>query len=267
MRGARGGAMPGQDFTKVSQRGAARWIELDSPANRNALSEGLVRELLAHLEAAMADEAARVVVLTGRGPAFCAGADLKSRGAGIGRAGDEQSPFVRVLKLLWDGPKPVVAGVNGHAFGGGIGLAAACDVAVGASSARFSFSEVRIGLVPATISVVVIPKLGVSQTLKLFLSGERFDAARAQELGLLHRVVAPEELARALEEEVEAIAQGGPLAIREAKRLVRTVAALPMEQGFAYAQALITRLFDSPEADEGRAAFAEKRPPRWLAGR
>jgi methylglutaconyl-CoA hydratase len=258
--------MPGQDFTRVSQRGVARWIELDSPHNRNALSEGLVRELLAQLEAAMSDDAVRVVVLTGRGPAFCAGADLKSRGTAIGRAGDEESPFVRVLKLLWDGPKPVVAGVNGHAFGGGIGLACACDVAIGAESARFSFSEVRIGLVPATISVVVIPKLGVHQTLRLFLTGERFDAARALELGLLHRVVAPDDLPRALEEEVEAIAQGGPIAIREAKRLVRTVAALPMQEGFAYAEALITRLFASPEADEGRAAFAEKRAPRWLTG-
>lgn len=255
--------MPGQDFTKVSQHGVARWIELDSPENRNALSSPLVRELLAHLEAAMADDAVRVVVLTGRGPAFCAGADLKSRGAAIGRTGDEESPFVRVLKLLWEGPKPVVAGVNGAAFGGGVGLAAACDVAVGVDSARFSFSEVRVGLVPATISVVVVPKLGVSQTMRLFLTGERFDAARAKELGLLHRVVAPDDLPRALQEEVDAIAQGGPIAIQEAKRLVRTVSSLPLAQGFAYAEALITRLFASPEADEGRAAFAEKRAPSW----
>jgi methylglutaconyl-CoA hydratase len=258
--------MAGQEFTKVAQRGAARWITLDSPENRNALSVGLVQELLAHLEAAMADDAVRCVVLTGRGPAFCAGADLKARGEAIAREGGRDSPFVRVLKLLWDGPKPTIAGVNGHAFGGGIGLAAACDVAIGVEGARMSFSEVRVGLVPATISVVVIPKLGVQQTLRLFLTGERFDAARACELGLLHRVVAADALERAIEEEVGAIAQGGPIAIREAKRLVRTVAALPMQEGFAFAEALIARLFASPEADEGRAAFAEKRPPRWVAG-
>jgi methylglutaconyl-CoA hydratase len=257
--------MSGQEFTKVAQRGAARWIELDSPRNRNALSLGLVRELLAHLEAAMADSAVRCVVLTGRGSAFCAGADLKARGDAIAREADRDSPFVRVLKLLWDGPKPSIAGVNGHAFGGGVGLAAACDVAIGADGAQMSFSEVRVGLVPATISVVVVRKLGVQQTLPLFLSGERFSAARARELGLLHRVVPPDELERALEEEVGAIARGGPIAIREAKRLVRTVAALPMAEGFAFAEALIAQLFASPEADEGRAAFAEKRMPRWVS--
>jgi len=259
--------MTSQELTRLERRGAAAWIRLDSDANRNALSAGLIAELLGHLQDAMADDAVRCVVLTGNGRAFCAGADLKSRGAAIARdadgAGDQESPFVRILKLLYRGPKPVIAGVNGAAFGGGVGLAAACDIAIAADTARFSFSEVRVGLVPATISVVVVRKLGEHHTRRLFLTGERFDAEQALRYGLLHRVVPPEQLEAALQAEVDAVCLGGPIAIREAKALVRNVASLPLDEGFGYAEAMITRLFDSAEGDEGRAAFAEKRPPAW----
>jgi methylglutaconyl-CoA hydratase len=257
--------MTSQSVTRYERRGAAAWITLDSPGNRNALSEQLVSELLAHLEHAMADAAVRCVVLTGTGSVFCSGADLKSRGAGIAREGDAESPLVRVLKLLWRGPKPVIAGVNGSAFGGGVGLAAACDIAVGVAGARFAFSEVRVGLVPATISVVVVRKLGVHHTRRLFLTGERFDADAARDYGLLHRVVPEAELAAALQAEVDAVCLGGPIAIREAKALVHTVAGLPLDEGFAHAERLIGRLFASEEGDEGRAAFAERRPPRWVS--
>ena len=253
----------GQEVTKVERRGAASWITLDSPGNRNALSPELLAELLAHLEAAQADDRVSCLVLTGNGPAFCAGADLKSRGASISVEGDEESPFVRILKLLCEGQKPVVAGVNGHAFGGGIGLAAACDVVVGVETALFSFSEVRLGLVPATISVVVVPKIGVGQARRLFLTGERFGAERALEYGLLHRVVPPEQLEAALEEEVAAICKGGPHALAHAKELVRTVAAMPVSDAYVWTEDLIGRLFASEEAAEGAAAFAARRPPRW----
>lgn len=257
--------MESRSLTKYERRGKAAWITLDSESNRNALSATLIASLLGHLEAAMADDAVRCVVLTGRGSAFCAGADLKSPGASIARdGGDTESPFVRILKLLWSGPKPVIAGVNGHAFGGGVGLAAACDVAVGAEGARFSFSEVRVGLVPATISVVVVRKIGVHQARRLFLTGERFDAEQARAYGILHRVVPREDLERAIQEEIDAVCLGGPVAIRAAKELVRTVASLPMDDAFVFAEAMITRLFASAEGDEGRAAFAEKRPPAWV---
>jgi methylglutaconyl-CoA hydratase len=176
---------------------------------------------------------------------------------------ERKNPFVEILQLIWDGPKPVIAAVNGHAFGGGVGLVAAADIAIGVTSAKFSFSEVRLGLIPAMISVVVLPKLGVQRTMRLFLTGERFAGAKAAEYGLLHRVVAPEELERAVEEEVEAIALGGPEAIAEAKRLIRTVARLPMDEAFAYAEERIATLFASAEAAEGMASFVEKRKPRW----
>jgi methylglutaconyl-CoA hydratase len=212
----------------------------------------------------MGDESARVVVLTGNGPAFCAGADLKSGGGGaVSPHSGKRNPFVEVLLQMLDGPKPVIAAVNGHAFGGGIGLVAAADIAIAADSARFSFSEVRIGVIPAMISVVVLPKLGVHNTMRLFLTGARFSAAEAAGYGLLHRVVSLDHLGTAVQEEIDSIALGGPTAVAEAKRLVRVVSKLPMDEAFAYAERKIAALFASDEAAEGMAAFVAKRKPRW----
>jgi methylglutaconyl-CoA hydratase len=249
--------------TRYEVRGRAAWITLDSPENRNALSAPLVKELGDHLRGAIDDPEVRVIVLTGNGPAFCAGADLKNRGDAVAPGSDRANPFVEVLRLMWDGPKPVIAAVNGHAFGGGIGLVAGADVAIAAENARFSFSEVRLGLIPAMISVVVLPKLGTHQAMRLFLTGDRFPAEKAREYGLLHRVVAPEELVSAVQEEIDAIALGGPIAIAEAKKLIRTVSRLPMDQAFGYAEEKINELFRSAEAAEGMSAFVAKRKPKW----
>ena len=248
--------------TRYAVEGAAAWITLDSPENRNALSAELVAELAGHLRVAHADPRVRAIVLTGEGRAFCAGADLKNRGdMGDARSGN---PFVDVLRLIRDGAKPVVAAINGAAFGGGLGLVAAADVAIAAASAKFSFSEVRLGLIPAMISVVVLPKLGEHQTMRLFLTGERFGAAEARDYGLLHAVVPDDELAAAARAEVDLIALGGPVAVAEAKRLVRKVARLSEDDAFEYAEQKIAALFASEEAAEGMAAFAQKRPPRWV---
>jgi methylglutaconyl-CoA hydratase len=251
--------------TIYERRGRAAWITLDAPQSRNALSAGLIAELDAHLGAAIDDDAVRVIVLTGNGPAFCAGADLK--GGGIAAAPGQRNPFVGILERIWDGPKPVVAAVNGHAFGGGVGLVAAADIAVAADTAKFAFSEVRVGVIPAMISVVVLPKLGVHHGMRLFLTGETFDAAQALGYGLLHRVVPAAELSAAIEKEIDAIALGGPNAVREAKRLVRTIPGLSMADGYAYAQEKIAELFSSPEAAEGMTAFAARRKPSWVEER
>jgi methylglutaconyl-CoA hydratase len=246
-------------------RGCAAWITLTSPATRNALSGPLLAGLSAGLDRALDDPAVRAVVITGTGPVFCAGADLKGGGAAVTPGTGGQNPFVSILQRMWDGPKPVMVAANGHAFGGGVGLVAAADVSIAVDGATFSFSEVRVGVIPAMISVVVLPKLGVQQTMRLFLTGRRFDAREALAYGLLHRVVPADDLEAAVQEEVDAIAQGGPIAVAEAKRLVRTVSRLPMDEAFAYAEAKIAALFASAEAAEGMAAFAQKRPPRWIA--
>ena len=249
--------------TQYDRRGPAAWITLNSPATRNALSDAMVTDLATHLDTATNDAAVRAIVLTGNGPAFCAGADLKNRGGSTVADSSAPNPFVTILRRLWDGPKPVIAAVNGHAFGGGIGLIAACDIAIAVDTAQLSFSEVRIGVIPAMISVVVLPKLGPHQTMRLFLTGERFGAAQALQYGLLHRVVPAAELAAAVQAEIDAIALGGPIAVAEAKQLVRRVAGLPMNDAFAYAERKIAALFTSDEAAEGMAAFAQKRKPRW----
>ena len=256
--------MASQNLVQSELKGDTSWITLDSPHTRNALSGALVSELNAHLTAALDDAAVGTLVITGNGPAFCAGADLKTGGDLTKRTGGEHSPLVELLKLIWDGPKPVIAAVNGHAFGGGVGLVAACDIAIAVDRATFSFSEVRLGLIPGVISVVVLPKIGVHQAMRLFLTGERFDAHAALGYGLLHRVVPPDALESAVHEELDAIAKGGPIAIGEAKQLIRTVSTLSMDEAFAFTEQKSAELFASEEAAEGMAAFTEKRPPKWV---
>jgi methylglutaconyl-CoA hydratase len=250
--------------TRYELRGSAAWITLDSPENRNALSAPLVAELGAHLRTATDDHAVRAIVLTGNGPAFCAGADLKNRGDAVAPGSGAKNPFVEILRAMWDGPKPVIVAANGHAFGGGVGLVAAADIAIAVDSATLSFSEVRIGVIPAMISVVVLPKLGIHQAMRLFLTGARFSAAEAQSYGLVHRVVPAADLAATVQAEVDAIALGGPNAVAEAKKLIRTVSRVSMDEGFSYAEAKIAELFASPEAADGMMAFATKQKPSWV---
>lgn len=250
--------------TRYAVTDQAAIITLDSPATRNALSPELVSELIAHLRAAHAEPAVRAIVLTGNGPAFCAGADMRVRGNLGDATPSGGNPFVEVLKLIRHGEKPVIAAVNGAAFGGGLGLVAAADIAIASESAKLSFSEVHLGVIPAMISVVVLPKLGEHLTMRLFLTGERFDAQQALAYGLVHKVVPADQLQAAALAEVALIGKGGPNAVREAKRLVREVARLSEDDAFAYAERKIAELFASEEAAEGIAAFIQKRPPRWV---
>lgn len=258
--------MAEESFTHYGIKHEAAFITLDAPKTRNALTAAIVAELIAHLKRAHADDDVRVIVVTGSGPAFCAGADLRARGNMGDATPSGGNPFVELLKLMRDGAKPVIAAVNGAAFGGGAGLVAAADIAIASASATFSFSEVRLGVIPAMISVVVLPKLGEHQTMRLFLTGERFNAHEAQGYGLLHKVVTADLLEQTVLTEVRAIAAGGPNAIREAKALVRNVAKLSDEAAYAYAEAKIAQLFASEEAAEGIAAFVGKRPAAWVKG-
>jgi methylglutaconyl-CoA hydratase len=211
----------------------------------------------------MGDPGVRVVVLTGTGKAFCAGADLKSQGSGVAD-GKSKNDFVEILKQMREGPKPVICAVNGHAFGGGIGLVAAADIAIAVRGAKFAFSEVRLGVIPAIISVVVLPKLGEHHAMRLFVTGERFSAAEALGYGLVHRVVEDCDLESAVQAEVDAIAKGAPNAVAAAKRLVREIPRLEPDDAYAVVAKKIAKLFASAEAAEGLAAFVQKRPPSWV---
>src|SRR3972149_6461285 len=176
-RVCRGEAHVSEELVHLEVTGGVATVTLDSPANRNALSRALMAGLGESWDAALADDRARLIVLTGAGPVFCSGADLKELGAG-GGSGEGAGPggLVTILKRIWYSPKPVIARVGGPTRAGGIGLVAACDIAVSVDTATFAFSEVRIGVIPAVISVVTLPKLGHPTRLEGFLTGDTFDA-------------------------------------------------------------------------------------------
>ena len=236
-------------------------ITLDSPANRNALSAQLRHELRAHLDTALADYAARVLVLTHTGRVFCAGMDLKeARGAGVEQQGVREFP--EILELVWSSPKPVVARVAGPARAGGVGLVAACDVAVAAHDATFAFSEVRIGVVPAIISVTVLPRLLPRAAHELFLTGETFDATRAAAVGLVNSAVPAGGLDAEVARYVEMLRLGAPGALAATKEMLRAPRGGMAEQ-FDEMLELSAGFFAGEEGQEGMRAFAEKRPAYW----
>lgn len=243
---------------------AVATITLDSPANRNALSRQLRGELSAYVEAALADDAVRVLVLTHTGKVFCAGMDLKeSRGAGAQDQGINEVP--QILETLWRSRKPVIAKLAGGARAGGVGIVAACDIAVAAHEATFAFTEVRIGLIPAVISVTVLPRLLPRAAHELFLTGETFDAERAAAVGLVNRAVPADRLDAEVDRYVDALRLGAPGALAATKELLLASRTAPMSEQFARMLALSATFFAGDEGQEGMRAFAEKRPPAWAA--
>jgi methylglutaconyl-CoA hydratase len=241
-------------------RGVAT-VTLDSPANRNALSRQVRGELTAHLATALADDAVRVLVLTHTGTVFCSGMDLKEAGGGTASSqGVHELPAL--LDALWTSPKPVVARLAGPARAGGVGLVAACDIAVAADTATFAFTEVRLGVVPAVISVPVLPRLLARQAHELFLTGEVFDAPRAVQIGLLNRAVPAEQLDAEVTRYAGMLALGGPLALAATKELL--TARHPVADDLVRMQELSAAFFASDEGQEGIRAFAQKRPARWV---
>ncbi len=239
-------------------------VTLDRPAVRNALNPALVAELTAAVDELKTDEAVHVVVLTGEGEVFCAGADLAWVTAD--EPPDEVAAGAQRLAALLRGlhelPKPLIARVNGPALGGGAGLLAVCDLAIAVDDAVFAFTEVRLGLAPAVISPYVVRKIGRSQARALFLTGERFDAERAERVGLVHRRVPRAELDAAVDAAVEACLLGAPLAQAAAKRLVHE-ALRPLDERERATARQFAALRGGEEARQGIAAFRERRPAPW----
>ena len=249
-------------LVRCDRADAVATITLDSPANRNALSARLRSELLTQLDAAIAEPAVRVIVLTHTGPVFCSGMDLnESAGASAGDQGVNELP--RILETLWCSPTPVVARLAGPARAGGIGMVAACDIAVAVDTATFAFTEVRIGVIPAVISTVVLPRLQPRAAHELFLTGETFDAARAVEVGLLNRCVPAETLDAEVGRFVGLLHQGAPGALDGTKRLLRRPRG-DLRGDLAALTTISAGYFAGPEAREGMAAFREKRLPAWV---
>lgn len=243
------------------RRGVAT-VTLNRPNARNAFDADLMTAV-ADTFATLAD--ARLVVLSANGPAFCAGADLEWMRAGARMSPDQaradSEHIAGMLRAVHDCPAPVVARVQGPVFGGGTGLLACADVVVAAPTAVFSFSEVRLGLAPAVIAAYLLPRIGLSAATALFMTGERFDAERAREIGLVH--VVAEDLDQAVTTTVDDLLRGGPAAQRATKSLCRYVARSDFESSVSFALDLISSLRAGAEAQEGVAAFFARREPEW----
>jgi methylglutaconyl-CoA hydratase len=251
-----------EQVLRVDVRSGVATLTLDSPANRNALSRAMRAQLRTALADARTDDAVRVVVLDHTGRVFCSGMDL-AEAAGGAAADQGVNEFPALLETIWDFPKPVVATVRGPARAGGVGLLAACDVVVAATSATFAFTEVRVGVVPAVISAVCLPRMLPNVAHRLMLTGEVFEAPAARAGGLVDLVVPDDGVDACVAAQVDALGRGAPLALAETKRLLRARSGSPGER-FPELLTLSARFFASDEGQEGIAAFRAKRPARWV---
>jgi len=248
-------------------RGVAT-VAINRPQVRNAIDDTVIRSLTDAFKTLGADDETRIVVLTGRGVAFSAGADLDwmRRMAAGGEAENFASAktISAMLRTLNELPKPTIARINGAAYAAGVGLIAACDIAVAVEEAVFSISEVRIGLVPSTISPYVLAAIGARAARRYFLTGEPFSAADACRLGLVHKVVPPTGLDEVVEDVISALLAGGPHSQSRAKRLIAEVAGRPVDDALEVLTARsIAEARASPEGREGIEAFLNKRRPAW----
>ncbi len=252
---------------EVEHDGPVARIWMNRPEARNAFDGLMVTELRRTLFDLRSADSIRVIVLAGRGPSFCAGADLEWMKAMAAFSRDDNLREAQALADLfftvYESPKPVVARIHGAALGGGAGLVAACDIPVAALGTQFGFTEVRLGIIPAVISPYVLGKIGESAARELFLTGERFEAVRASEIGLIRAAVPEEDLDPVVENRVQELLRAGPRAVGEAKALIREVAYRRIEDVQRYTVERIAELRVSSEGQEGMRAFLEKRKPNW----
>lgn len=258
--------MPEPLVRRSTERGVTT-LTLDSPANRNALSTRLVAELGEGLAQADGDEGVRAVVLTHTGTVFCAGADLKEVTDGDPASGPRN--LIRLMRAIVELGKPVVAKVDGHVRAGGLGLIGACDIAVAGPKATFAFTEVKLGLAPAVISLPLLPRLDPRAASAWYLTGATFDATEAARIGLITQAAPDGDAAgteAACEQYLESLRAASPQGLAETKRLVTADVLKAFDEHCDAMVETSARLFGSPEAQEGMRAFLERRPPSW-AGR
>lgn len=252
------------NLVRASTDARVRTLTLASPQRRNALDAPLLRQLRSALDAAAADDALRVVVLTAEGSTFCSGADLHSAGSSASFSATVPVLLADVLDAMVDHPKPIIARVQGHVAGGGIGLVAACDLAVAADVARFAFAEVRLGVVPAVIAPYVLRKLSPTAAGELMLTGERVVAQVVADAGLLQRVVASDALDAVVTAWTDQIVRGGPQAVAVTKRVLTRVPWMDRRAARDWTTAVSAATFASSEAAQGIEAFAQRRDPPWV---
>jgi methylglutaconyl-CoA hydratase len=256
-----------RDFLQIAMDGPVVRVTLNRPEVRNAFNEELIANLTSWAESVTAGAAARVAVLAGAGKAFCAGADLTWMSKMVGYTRDENVRDAEMLAGMYAAldrlPIPLIGRIHGAALGGGVGLAAVCDIVVASEDAIFGFTEVKLGIIPAVISPYALAKIGRSAARELFLTGARFTAERAREIGLVHAVAPETDLDRVIAKYVNDLLTSGPGAVAAAKELVAEVAASDRAAATRYSVTAIATQRVTAEGQEGMRAFLEKRPPRW----
>ncbi len=253
--------------TQLSHGVAQIW--LNRPDVRNAMNDVVMNELNEAFTKAIADDQVRVILLAGKGQAFCAGGDLnwmkKARQMSADDARVDSVRLAQVLRIMYDSPKPIVARVHGSAFAGGMGLVAAADITVASVDTRFCLSEVKLGLIPAMISPYVIKAMGEANARRYMLTAEVFEAGEAYRIGFVREIAQPHELDNKVNEILGHLIQASPMALAETKRLIRDVSGQPIGDAVMHETAArIAAVRASDDAQEGIAAFFEKRKPSWV---
>jgi methylglutaconyl-CoA hydratase len=256
------------ETVEVKLKNMVAWVALNRPDVRNAFNEVMIEDLIKVLDQVEKDDSIRVLVLTGNGKAFCAGADLnwmkKMKNFTVEENYQDALRLAELMFKLYNFPKPTIARVNGASIGGSNGLIAACDIAIASHRAEFSLSEVKIGLVPACIGPYLLKKAGEGACRELFLSGERISAEKARALGLVNDVVTHVNLTKRVEEKISNLLTSGPHALAVSKELLGKISFMPLEEAKDYTARVIAELRAGDEAQEGMTAFLEKRRPGWL---
>jgi methylglutaconyl-CoA hydratase len=253
------------DEVKIEVARGVLTATLCDEENRNALGVGLVSGLRDAIRQANADPDIRAIVVTNVGSTFCAGANLKERSKAneSKKTGKGSGGMIELFQEIRESSTPVIGRIAGHVMGGGNGLAATLDISIASADVKFGFTEVRLGVIPAMISVVCLPKMRDGDAMELFLRGNRIPAARAAELGLINRAVPADQLDAAVEEVLGDLRKGGPNALGLAKALVYDVPKMSDKEAFEYTGKLSNQLFSGEEAKEGMQAFLQKRPASW----
>ena len=253
----------------LERDGAVLRMTLNRPDVRNAFDEDLIHALNAAATSAAEDRSVRVVVLAGNGKTFCSGADIGWMAKAIAYSRQENlsdaEDMARMIERLDTLPVPVIGRIQGSALGGGVGLAAICDIAIAADDAVFALSEVKLGILPAVVAPYVLRKIGISAARELFLTGARFDAARARQIGLVHEVVPADALDAAVARRVTEVLAASPAGVARAKSLIREIAGLHPDDVIGVTTNAIASQRISEEGQEGLRAFLEKRKPSWSA--
>lgn len=254
---------------RIERKGPVVRVTLDRPEARNAMDETALEEITRAFKDLAKDKTVRAAVIAGSGQDFCAGADIgwmrRAADYGKARAKKDAGRLIDMCRAVDEAPFAVVARVHGNCFGGALGVVGASDVVVAETGARFRFSEVRLGLIPAVVSTFVLPKIGMSQARRLFLTAEVFSASTAREVGLVHDTAPALDLDAQVQAVVESILKNGPEAVRRAKGYLKELEGLTRARRIAHSVKVLAHIRSTDEAKEGLSSFLERREPAWTA--